>query len=55
MTMNSGGVDEIGRIQNLLTDNGEFENIENDGLQMDDEGVDAFGNVNLLNIRNEGL
>ncbi|KAF9115630.1 hypothetical protein BGW39_002995 [Mortierella sp. 14UC] len=55
MTMSSGGVDEIGRIQNLLTDNGEFENIENDELQMDDEGVDAFGNVNLLNIRNEDI
>lgn len=51
--MNAGGVDEIGRIQSLLTDNGEFENIESD--QMDDEGVDAFGNVSLLNIRNEGL
>ncbi|OAQ34801.1 WD40 repeat-like protein [Linnemannia elongata AG-77] len=55
MTMNSGGVDEIGRIQNLLTDNGDFENIESEGLQMDDEGVDAFGNVNLLNIRNEDM
>ncbi|KAK3844263.1 MAG: WD40-repeat-containing domain protein [Linnemannia gamsii] len=55
MTMSSGGVDEIGRIQSLLTDNGEFESIEDDALQMDDEGVDAFGNVNLLNIRNEDM
>ena len=53
--MGSGGVDELGRIQSLLTDNSEFEQIENDGLQMD-MGVDAFGNVNLLNLgRNEGL
>ena len=53
MTMNSGGVDEIGRIQSLLTDDG---GIENDGLQMDDMGMDAFGNVNLMNLgRNEGL
>lgn len=46
--MNSGGVDELGRIQNLLTDDSSFQHIENDGLQMEDMGVDAFGNVNLL-------
>lgn len=54
--MGSGGVDEIGRIQSLLTDNSEFEHIDNDGLQMDDMSVDAFGNVNLLSLgRSEGL
>lgn len=50
--MGAGSVDELGRIQSLLTDNGEF---ENDGLQMD-MGVDAYGNVSLLNLgRSEGL
>ncbi|KAG0257124.1 hypothetical protein BG011_004145 [Mortierella polycephala] len=47
MTMNSGGVDEIGRIQSLLTDDG---GIENDGLQMDDMGMDAYGNINLSSL-----
>jgi len=53
--MGTGSVDELGRIQSLLTDSGEFENMESDGLQMD-MGVDAYGNVNLLNLgRSEGL
>ncbi|KAG0009335.1 hypothetical protein BGZ81_003491 [Podila clonocystis] len=53
MSMNSGGVDELGRIQNLLTDDSGFQHIENDGLQMEDMGVDAFGNVNLLSLGTE--
>ena len=53
--MSSGGVDELGRIQNLLDDGNEFEQIESDGLQME-MGVDAFGDVNLLNLGgNQGL
>lgn len=54
MSMNSGGVDELGRIQNLMTDDSGFQHIENDGLQMEDMGVDAFGNVNLLSLGTEG-
>ncbi|KAF9274310.1 hypothetical protein BGZ74_004429 [Mortierella antarctica] len=53
MSMNSGGVDELGRIQNLMTDDSGFQHIENDGLQMEDMGVDAFGNVNLLSLGTE--
>ncbi|KAF9402120.1 hypothetical protein BGZ94_005006 [Podila epigama] len=51
MSMNSsGGVDEFGRIQNLLTDDSGFQHVDNDGLQIEDMGVDAFGNVNLLSL-----
>ncbi|KAF9973085.1 hypothetical protein BGZ73_003704 [Actinomortierella ambigua] len=49
-TAGNGNADELGRIQSLLTDNGELDPLEGDPLQMDDMTVESFGNVSLLSL-----